>query len=371
MATILAVEDEHDILDNLIDLLESEGHRVVAAADGREGVSLARETHPDLILCDVMMPNLDGHGMLSVIQADDELRDTPFIFLTAMAEREDLRRGMNAGADDYLTKPFTADELISAVDSRLARAARIRARAEVKLEALRTQLAAMIPHELRTPLAIVLGYTSLLREAGGDLTPTETEEMLGSVYDASEQLRQLVSRYELWAGLRLAASNAPESAAPAFTSEATRLIADVARAAAERHGRAADLWLDLAEAEAAIATDHLDRVVTELVDNAFKFSAPGTPVEVCCQRIGEQFVLAVFDRGRGLSLDQLRRLGAFTQFDRDLYEQPGSGLGLALVLSMAQLCGGTLKIERLPGGRTMAQVLLPGADATRGDWAVA
>jgi len=121
MKKILIIEDQPDMRGNLNIILKMEGYDVLAASDGREGLALARQHHPDLIVCDVMMPELDGHGVLKALREDPATAHIAFIFLTARGEKRDLRTGMNLGADDYLTKPINASELISAVEARLAR----------------------------------------------------------------------------------------------------------------------------------------------------------------------------------------------------------------------------------------------------------
>jgi len=119
MTKILLVEDNADIRDNTSEILELANYEVITAIDGREGYQKALETNPDIIICDIMMPVLDGYGLLHLIQKNDQLRNIPFIFLTAKTERTDFRKGMELGADDYLTKPFTELELMNAIEIRL------------------------------------------------------------------------------------------------------------------------------------------------------------------------------------------------------------------------------------------------------------
>ncbi|NET87142.1 MAG: EAL domain-containing protein [Kamptonema sp. SIO1D9] len=121
MTKVLVIEDEQSIRENLLDLLESENFETLAAANGKIGIQLALEQLPDVILCDVMMPELDGHDVISELRKTPATANIPFIFLTAKGERTDLREGMNLGADDYLVKPFTPDELLTALSARLKR----------------------------------------------------------------------------------------------------------------------------------------------------------------------------------------------------------------------------------------------------------
>lgn len=121
MTKILIIEDELSVRNNLLRLLRAEGFDALAAEDGRAGVQVAQTHLPDLILCDIMMPNLDGYGVLDTLRKARETALIPFIFLSAKADRSDLRQGMELGADDYLTKPFTRSELLGAIAARLHR----------------------------------------------------------------------------------------------------------------------------------------------------------------------------------------------------------------------------------------------------------
>lgn len=117
--TVLIIEDNDDIREGTAEILELTGYRVITAAEGKTGVDLALKHHPDLILCDIMMPELDGYGVLYMLGKHEETANIPFVFLTAKAERADLRKAMEMGADDYLTKPFDDMELLNAIESRL------------------------------------------------------------------------------------------------------------------------------------------------------------------------------------------------------------------------------------------------------------
>jgi DNA-binding response OmpR family regulator len=119
MEKILIVEDELDVRENLIEILEIAQYEVLSASDGLEGLKLTKSFQPDLILCDIMMPKMDGYEMLAALREDQETETTPVIFLTAKTEYSDQRQGMELGADDYLTKPFEIDKLFLAIRSRL------------------------------------------------------------------------------------------------------------------------------------------------------------------------------------------------------------------------------------------------------------
>jgi hypothetical protein len=118
MKTVLLIEDNEQIRENTAEILELAMYNVFTAPNGKEGVEKAIDIKPDLIICDIMMPLLDGYGVLHTIQKNDAIKNTPFIFLTAKSDRADLRKGMELGADDYISKPFDGTELLNAIDRR-------------------------------------------------------------------------------------------------------------------------------------------------------------------------------------------------------------------------------------------------------------
>src|SRR3954454_11483367 len=117
--TILIIEDNEEILENTAEILELANYHVLTADNGKEGVEKALAAKPDLIICDIQMPVLDGYGVIHLLNKNPKIQNTPFIFLSAKSDRGDVRKGMELGADDYITKPFTETELLAAIESRL------------------------------------------------------------------------------------------------------------------------------------------------------------------------------------------------------------------------------------------------------------
>jgi len=122
MKKILLIEDNDDIRENTAEILELANYKVVTAPNGKVGIETALAEQPDLIVCDIMMPVLDGYGVLHALHKNEAVKNIPFIFLTAKTERSDLRRGMELGADDYITKPFSGTELLNAIEGRIKKA---------------------------------------------------------------------------------------------------------------------------------------------------------------------------------------------------------------------------------------------------------
>ncbi|MGL1886845.1 MAG: response regulator [Reichenbachiella sp.] len=136
MKNILLIEDNEGVRENTAEILELAGYKMITACNGKEGVEILRVQTPDLIICDIMMPGLDGYGVLHIVMRNPETSHIPFIFLTAKAEKSDIRKGMNLGADDYLTKPFDDIELLDAVEARLNRSRQIQKDYETSISGL-------------------------------------------------------------------------------------------------------------------------------------------------------------------------------------------------------------------------------------------
>lgn len=362
MKKILVIEDEEQVRENLVDLLDAEDYEAIGAENGRVGVSLATGELPDLILCDVMMPELDGYGVIDELRKNPDTATIPFIFLTAKAEKADRAKGMELGADNYLAKPFTREELLAAIAARLDKQAVIEEKSDEKLEKLRRSIARAMPHELRTPLNGILSYSQMLLEDCEDLDPKEVREMAEDINNSAVRLYRLVQNYLLYADLELAKYDASrlqalQANAPSQTGSA---IEDSATQRVKKAKRGADLQLQVPEATVNISPAHLYKIVEELVDNACKYSPSGTPCLVRGET-GEKgdFILSVSDRGRGMTPDQIRAVGAYMQFERENYEQQGSGLGLEIAKSLAELYNGQFSIESIPGEGTTVRVTLP------------
>jgi CRP/FNR family cyclic AMP-dependent transcriptional regulator len=136
MKTILVIEDNEDIRENVTEILGLSGYTVLQAANGKEGVETAQKNIPDLIICDIMMPGVDGYGVLHILHKEPATQNIPFIFLTSKSERSDFRAAMEMGADDYITKPFAGNELLNAIESRLKKSDLIKKTLSPDLEGL-------------------------------------------------------------------------------------------------------------------------------------------------------------------------------------------------------------------------------------------
>jgi len=363
MKKILVIEDDPDVRDIILDVLEAEGYWPMGAQQGHEGVELAIAHLPDLIICDVMMPELDGYGVLKELQRQPHTSTIPFIFLTAKSTKFDQRQGMELGADDYITKPFMRTELLSAITTRLKKQEIQTEKAEIKLDELRHSISLSLPHELRTPLNGILVSSELLQHDFESLEHQEVVELLESIHISAKRLHRLIINFLLYADLQLIKSN-PErlsSLRQKAIEYASMVIEELSISVAQKQSpsRLDDLRLNLKDAHLRMDRKSLIKLLEELLDNAFKFSERGTEITVVSTIEGEFYHLTIGDRGRGMSAEQIANLGAYQQFDRKIHEQQGSGLGLSIVKELVNIYDGKFRIESSLNQGTTIHLFLP------------
>jgi two-component system sensor histidine kinase/response regulator len=363
-ATILTVEDNPNMLDMIAFLLQEEGYRVLLANDGQAALSILEEVKPELIISDVMMPGMNGFDFCQRVRAQSGFSQIPFIFLTARNRRADVRRGMGLGADDYLTKPFEADELLSAVKVRLARAFDTQTVIDEASADLQKKVIQALTHEFRTPLSLVVGYTELLESAGHDLNEEEFQTILQGLHSGSGRLMSLVEDFLLLSRLRTG-----DIAREIQQNQHKTIDPDevVLRVAADAEAKAASrnvaMVVNMGGIRSAVAVDprDLEEMAQRLVDNAIKFSkSAGGRVEISTNREGKFWVLKVADQGVGIRQDAQKWIfEAFRQVDRDKMEQQGSGVGLTIVRGLAEAYGGQVMVDSTPGQGSTFTVSLP------------
>ncbi len=345
---ILIVEDQSEIRDTLRDILEINGHEVIAAEDGIEGVKRAAEK-PDFIFCDMTMPNLDGRGVLAAVKQMPEVCEIPFVFLTANAERKDQREGMALGADDYVTKPFTERDIVDAIAARMKRQQTTREKIHQLTDHHQREINAHWSHELLTPLNAVIGSLELLESAADTMSPAEVKEMLALIREGATRQERLSRKLIRYFSLEQMKHALPPPAMGRCHADAA-LKAGATKAAQDTN-RVATLKLSAAAGEVGLREELLHDAVREVVLNAMTFSPAASTVIVAGAPHHDRYRIEVADAGSGLTAEQRAAIGPFVQFDRKKREQQGLGLGLAIAQSTANLAGGNLMLEDGIGGR--------------------
>lgn len=368
MQTILVIEDEALLRAEVEEWLKFEGYNAITAEDGIAGVEKALQHLPDLIVCDIMMPRLDGYGVLIEIRSNHKTADTPFVFLTARAAHEDIRAGMNLGADDYLTKPFTRIDLLQAVKSRLDAAAARRSKINEEIEELRAALAkeheqrlikgklvGMFSHDFRNPLATILSSISLLRDYADRMDEKRRQAHMNCV-DAS--VRQLLHMLDDMLIITQMESGKLEFKPELLYVEQffQRIIEEFQIIHAETHTfRIESRFNDPMMADPRL----LRQIAANLISNAIKYSPAGSEIHIMLGLHQGQFVFSVEDHGIGIPEED--QPGLFSVFHRgsNVGDVKGTGLGLAIVKQAIELHSGTLQVESETGRGTKITVMIP------------
>ena len=362
--TILVVEDEPGILRIVTYLLEEHGYNVLQATEGLSALALVERQSPDLIISDIKMPGMDGFTLCERVRANPALVQTPFIFLTAREQRSDMRRGMGLGADDYLTKPFEPEELLSAVRVRLARAAQTRAAIGQADADLQDKIIRALTHEFRTPLSLVMGYTELLESNGPELDEAEFTKVLQGLHTGSRRLMDLVEDFLLLSKIRagvIARETGSDRVRCPTPDLVVRTVVEQFRKPAT--SRSVSLEIDCGSGDPTlnIREEHLSEIASRLVDNAIKFSKrDGGRVEVTTSSQEDMWLLSVSDEGMGIQGEALSWIfEAFRQVDRGRLEQQGSGIGLTIVRGLVEAYGGAVHVHSTPGQGSTFYASLP------------
>jgi signal transduction histidine kinase len=352
-ARILIVDDNADMRGYLRHLLSGRW-RVETASDGAQAMERIRQAPPDLVIADVMMPVMDGFGLLNAIRATPASEKLPVMLLSARAGEEASSEGLRAGADDYVIKPFSARELLARVESRLAQArlhaAERRAR-ETAEQANRARdiFFTMLSHELRTPLMAVLAWTALLKD--NRLDPSEAVHALELIDRNARVQRRLVD--DLLDVSRIVTGRLRIDPRPvASLAQMIGMVVDSFRPAALAKNLTVETALEPGAGTVNGDSERLQQVVWNLLSNAIRFTPPGGWIQLRYARRGDNVELLVRDSGRGIAPQGLPHLfERYWQGVSGERRSQGLGLGLAIAHRIIELHGGNITAASEGEGR--------------------
>jgi two-component system, sensor histidine kinase and response regulator len=358
MEKILVVEDSPEVSRNITDLLELNGYSVHSAENGLIGYNQAKEYLPDLIISDIMMPEVDGYEFLNLVREDNLINSTPFIFLTAKSSYDNLRDGMGNGADDYIAKPYSVNDLLNSVKNAIEK----KKRADKKLEFLKNSIAMYIPHELRTPLTAILGYTECMKEElKQDEENSSMKHMLNNIHSSAVRLKEVINKFIIYSDTTMLTKDPGKlfilrkKLLPS-TSETIRYAA---HNLATKFSRKEDLKLNIKDTRIFIDETLFQFMITEVIENAMKYSLQGSSIEINTEFRDNDYVIKVTDSGIGIKNEYLKEFSAFTQFDRYKHEIGGSGLGIATIINILKIYNGKLHIESEENKYTSVEISIP------------
>lgn len=343
MKKILVIEDDLSVRENLYDILNSENYNVTLAENGRKGLKIAFDIIPDLILCDLLMPEMNGYEVIHYIKQNPTTREIPFIFLTAKVDLSDIRKGMETGADDYITKPFSVKDLVTAIKIRLERSES----AKKKFKDLTLSLEMSLPHELRTPLFGILGFSRLLADNAETYSAEEIKDFAENIYSSGKRLHRLVENFLYLARIELMVHNnsIKDELILEQISQTSSIINQTAIETAKAYQRVENLKVNVEDFVVKINLEGFIKLFDELIDNAFKFSKKGDNIVISSRTESEYNVISISNSGISMTDEQIASIMPHMQFERKLYEQQGAGLGLSIAQKIIELHKGKLKIH--------------------------
>ncbi len=358
MDTILVVEDEFYVRANLAQLLTLEGYNVLTASDGQSALDIINNSKSvDLIISDIKMPNLDGYELLEKLRENKTTELIPLIFLSAKTNNEDIRTGMNIGADDYITKPFSAEEILKAIEARLKK----EKMQQAVLSNLKENIIKYVPHELRTPLVSILGCSDLMLDEIDTLTLSESKLMVETIKKAGLRLSEWVEKFVFYAEVEANSTfyknnNNEEN----DECDINDLIwEDNFNQNLAWSARKNDIKIELENAKIKIRKTNLDFLIKELVENSAKFSEPGSIIKVSGVKNGKYYKITCSDEGIGFNDAYIKRITAFQQYERENMQQYGNGLGLAIVNKIIRASQGEIDLKSKKNKSTILTINIP------------
>lgn len=361
---ILVIEDETSIRENIVEMLTMAGYQVNSAENGFEGISQFMVFQPDLILCDVMMPKVNGYNVLKTIRNSGTQANTPFIFLTSMSEKIHIREGMLTGADDYLTKPFLFQDILSAIETRLKREYKRRNELKEQLLQYRREFNNISSHEYNTPFGSIFGFLHLLTDNFSDFSETEALSMLEMITVSCKRLKKTLDNSQLYQDLNQIdpGDNWHKQYAEGQFLVTERWITDICHTVAHyceiNLGYTIPFNIAVQNANLRISEMNLQKIFAELLDNAFKFSMEKSCINIVGLTENNTYKLIIANQGREFKQEHIEQVGPYRQFERKKYEQQGSGLGLWIAKELTQLNRGQLSISGNEG-HTLITVCIP------------
>ncbi len=371
---ILIIDDSDGIRIQTATALQFENYQVFTAADGLEGLQLAHSEKPDLILCDIDLPRLDGYYVLERLRSSAEFAKMCFVFLTGKNQPEEIKKMMLHGADAYIAKPFSLEELFGIVKIQLQKRKQDRLRHDIFQQFFTTNF----PHELRTPLTGIISSTFILdnglRQFRGHNTTLdenimgldEFEQAINAIRSSAERLKHIAESFLILSSIQSIAAN-PEEIRRLRAKVTEGGIKDITTSIffneANKFERSKDdIVIDMEESEIAMSSEHIYLLLREIASNTLKFSQNGTPIYIEGRLQQQNYVLTIQDNGIGMREEDIANIGVpFRQLGRQEHEQQGVGLGLAIVKTIGEIYGHTISFYSKPGAGFTISLLMPSA----------
>lgn len=363
---VLVVDDNLELLCLVKQVLTAEGFKVLTAPSVDAAFRTLAATTPDMIICDVLLPDKNGLEFHREVKQSPEWCNVPFVFLTGLSSEEHIRIGKQQGCDDYLTKPVEVEDLIAVVKGKLALAEHRRKMALAQFEGYRKRIIHTLSHEFRTPLVSINTGTELLLDQHGDLPHEQIKRLLESIWRGGQRLERLVNDFMLLQQIDLGHARQTYELykQPISVLQLIETAVDCFNQTAfEGHVAEPEVLLPnkrrLEQLIILVYDVQILNVIQRLLSNAYKFAGEESRVTVSGGELEGVAYISIRDRGPGM--DSLcksapKACEAFVQLKREVYEQQGCGIGLTISRHFAEINGGSLRFctpEEGPGLEAM------------------
>ncbi len=361
--SILVVDDNKENLKVVSNFLKEIGYQIALSLHARDALKILQENDIDLILLDIMMPEIDGYTLCRQIKTIDKLKDIPVIFLTAKTDTSDLVEGFRVGGVDYITKPFQKEELIVRVRNHIelayARKEIIKQAEQImKINKTKDRLYSVIAHDIKSPFANITMLLSTVAEGYLEPGTDEYNEILQSIHASTKETYGLLENLLQWTRSQTGDLECnPESIQlEEMTGRAIRFLRPNA-------AKKSIQLIDSIQEDLLVMADRnmMQSVLQNLIANAIKFTHEGGTIEIRAKQQDDKAVISVKDSGIGMSQEMIKKLfvdgQSFTTHGTN--SEKGSGLGLLLVKDFISRNKGVLQVESAPGNGTTFIFTLP------------
>jgi two-component system sensor histidine kinase/response regulator len=349
MNTILLIDDEAPIRESLAEILELNGYKVITAENGKDGILKAILNNPDLIVLDMMMPEMDGLAFIKLIRQNPTFDFTPVIFATAKAKIDDMREGLDLGAEDYITKPFSSEVLLMAIENKLEKFRKIKKSAKISSGLSVHDVYFKMLHEVGTALNGIIGGVDILEQFFDDLKKEDRDRTFKNIKQSAGRLQRIFENNRWFEKIRKGLIS-PESET-IVSSNIEFIIQRIVKEFKENYDfKKLDLQMIIEPGNIGVEERRLSKIVYEILDNAFKFSKKNSKIIISGKLIDNKYSLRISDSGSGFDFDNYNSQREFRQLNRDVSEQQGMGLGLHIAISLMEALNINYSIDSSANG---------------------
>ena len=356
MKSILIVDDNPANIGILFECLENEGFRIVVAQDGADAVEIARNTTPNLILLDIIMPEMDGFSTCIELKKYENTKDIPIIFMTALTDTDNKLKGFNLGAVDYICKPFQQEEVIARIKTHLT--IQEQKNNLLRLNREKEKMISIIAHDLRSPFNGILGLLNLLTDSYHTIDDNERLQYIQYINDSAESVYSLVEELLTWI-----ISGKGELD---FNPKELELfkIAESSVSVARNNATSKNIHIKIdIDKDIKIFADAnmISAVIRNIVSNSVKFTASGGEISVCASKNTHKIKLIISDTGVGMRNEVIDNIlsGSGYLSTPGTANEPGTGLGLIISKEFIDKNNGSLDISSSPGKGTDFIINIP------------